>query len=494
MPLAAFSTEPIGITLSRVLTEQSTQFSVMLGLQLIRRGGLVRVTQQLVRSSQRANNRESGDRESYDSDHRTYFKVGLLGGVGLFVTATCKEQEPEETAVEDEKVVEIAEGEDGGEKPKKKKKKGFGERKVMEYENRIREFSTPDKIFRYFATVRVEFETGKKEIFMTPKDFMRSITPGELQPSHLGLDLYRDVPATKLLDHVDEGEGDEPEFLSRLAEHGLISFQDYIFLLTLLSTPKHDCEIAFKMFDLYGDGCVSYQEFLDTRSVLESRSSMGKRHRDNIYSGNTINKDGHSALTRYFFGKDSNKKLTLDDFVVFMDGLKKDVFRMEFNKYDPVDGIISEQDFAHLLLLHATLSHQVKSKFIRRVKKAYKNVEDSPGITFDQFMTFNHFLDHLDDVEILVSVYFAAGMKFNKSSLRQVAHVVADVELDPHIVDVVFTIFDDNGDELLSNREFISVLKERAHRGLEKPSDTGFVRLITALGACVASYVKGDEL
>ena len=27
----------------------------------------------------------------------------------------------------------------------------------------------------------------------------------------------------------------------------------------------------------------------------------------------------------------------------------------------------------------------------------------SQGITFEQFMTFNHFLDHLDDVEILVS-------------------------------------------------------------------------------------------
>ena len=66
------------------------------------------------------------------------------------------------------------------------------------------------------------------------------------------------------------------------------------------------------------------------------------------------------------------------------------------------------------------------------------------------------------------AVYFSAGMKFNKASLKQVAHVVADVELDPHIIDVVFTIFDDNGDELLSSREFISVLKERAHRGLEK--------------------------
>ena len=421
-----------------------------------------------------------------------YSKLGLLGGVGLFVSAKCKEQSIEETSVDDESTTDIIEEKE--EKTKKKKKKGFGERKVMEYENRIREFSTPDKIFRYFATVRVEFETGKKEIFMTPKDFMRSITPGELQPSNLGLDLYRDIPVTKLLDHCDEGEGEQPEFLSRLAQHGLISFQDYIFLLTLLSTPKHDCEIAFKMFDLYGDGCVSYQEFLDTRSVLESRSSMGKRHRDNIYSGNTMNKDGHSALTKYFFGKDANKKLTLDDFVVFMAGLKKDVFRMEFNKYHPVDGKITEQDFAHLLLLHATLSNQAKAKFIRRVKKAYKNEDDSHGITFDQFMTFNHFLDHLDDVEILVSVYFAAGMKFNKASLRQVAHVVADVELDPHIIDVVFTIFDDNGDELLSNREFISVLKERAHRGLEKPSDTGFVRLITALGSCVVSYVKGEEI
>ena len=455
-----------------------------LGLQLFRRGKLVRAVPQLLVCQRNFNYDQSHDADSY-------LKIGLLGGLGLFVTARCKEEEASEESLDPSEIMQ-EEDQDEEQKPKKKKKKGFGERKVMEYENRIREFSTPDKIFRYFATVRVEFENGKKEIFMTPKDFMRSITPGELQPSHLGLDLYRDVPISKLLDHVDEEEGDQPEFLSRLAQHGLISFQDYIFLLTLLSTPKHDCEIAFKMFDLYGDGCVSYQEFLDTRSVLESRSSMGKRHRDNIYSGNTINKDGHSALTKYFFGKDSSKKLTLDDFVVFMDGLKEDVFRMEFNKYDPVDGKITEQDFANLLLLHATLSNQAKSKFVRRVKKAYKN--DSQGITFDQFMTFNHFLDHLDDVEILVSVYFAAGMKFNKASLKQVAHVVADVELDSHIIDVVFTIFDDNGDELLSNREFISVLKERAHRGLEKPSDTGFVRLITALGACVASYVKGEEL
>lgn len=52
----------------------------------------------------------------------------------------------------------------------------------MEYENRIRAYSTPDKIFRYFATLKVISEHGDAEVYMTPQDFIRSITPNEKQP------------------------------------------------------------------------------------------------------------------------------------------------------------------------------------------------------------------------------------------------------------------------------------------------------------------------
>ena len=45
------------------------------------------------------------------------------------------------------------------EKPKKKRM-GFNARKTIEYENRIRSYSTPDKIFRYFATLRVYIGSG----------------------------------------------------------------------------------------------------------------------------------------------------------------------------------------------------------------------------------------------------------------------------------------------------------------------------------------------
>lgn len=53
---------------------------------------------------------------------------------------------------------------------------------IIDYENRIRAYSTPDKIFRYFATVKVTDLEGT-EIYMTPDDFLRAITPDSQQPN-----------------------------------------------------------------------------------------------------------------------------------------------------------------------------------------------------------------------------------------------------------------------------------------------------------------------
>lgn len=45
----------------------------------------------------------------------------------------------------------------------------------------MRSYSTPDKIFRYFATVKL-IGDANNEVFMTPDDFLRAITPGMKQP------------------------------------------------------------------------------------------------------------------------------------------------------------------------------------------------------------------------------------------------------------------------------------------------------------------------
>ncbi len=121
----------------------------------------------------------------------------------------------------------MSEDEDGGHSSKGKKGIGFRNRKIIQYENRIRQYSTPDKIFRYFATFKVTDDRGEQEIkthsntgilsmyrmvelhctilllghsevMMTPEDFLRSITPGIQQPEHLGLDQFTTIGAEEL--------------------------------------------------------------------------------------------------------------------------------------------------------------------------------------------------------------------------------------------------------------------------------------------------------
>ncbi|KAM6089658.1 calcium uptake protein 1, mitochondrial isoform 4-T4 [Theristicus caerulescens] len=341
---------------------------------------------------------------------------------------------------------------------KKKKRSGFRDRKVMEYENRIRAYSTPDKIFRYFATLKVINEHGESEVFMTPQDFVRSITPNEKQPENLGLDqfivkrydgkirvkfssklLAELIPTlqshTMKLSQEREKFADEDSIFYALGECGLISFSDYIFLTTVLSTPQRNFEIAFKMFDLNGDGEVDMEEFEQVQSIIRSQTSMGMRHRDRSTTGNTLKTGFNSALTTYFFGADLKGKLTISHFLDFQRKLQHDILKLE-------------------------------------------------GLTFEEVESFFTFLKNINDVDTALSFYHMAGASLDKVTMQQVARTVAKVELSDHVCDVVFALFDCDGNGELSNKEFVAIMKQRLMRGLEKPKDMGFTRLMRAMWKC----------
>ncbi|KAF7247463.1 Calcium uptake protein 1, mitochondrial [Varanus komodoensis] len=250
---------------------------------------------------------------------------------------------------DDRKAVESSDEDVPTEGKKKKQRSGFRDRKVMEYENRIRAYSTPDKIFRYFATLKVINEHGESEVFMTPQDFVRSITPNEKQPENLGLDQFVVKRYDgKRISQEREKFADEDSIFYALGECGLISFSDYIFLTTVLSTPQRNFEIAFKMFDLNGDGEVDMEEFEQAsfilffleiylatqssrvvQSIIRSQTSMGMRHRDRSTTGNTLKTGFNSALTTYFFGADLKGKLTISHFLEFQRKLQHDILKLE---------------------------------------------------------------------------------------------------------------------------------------------------------------------
>ncbi|KAM7351979.1 mitochondrial calcium uptake 1 isoform 2-T3 [Cochliomyia hominivorax] len=361
-----------------------------------------------------------------------------------------------------------------------KEKVGFRERKIIEYENRIRQFSTPDKIFRYFATVRLTTQHSTT-VCMTPDDFLRSIYPGIKQPDGLGLDQYRRYDPKSVGEclnlHLEKNS-----IFYKLGSYGLITFSDYIFLLTVLSTSRRHFEIAFQMFDLNGDGDVDCEEFEMVATLVRQQTSIGSRHRDHANTGNTF-KGVNSALTTYFFGPNLDKKLTIQKFLDFQQQLQREILSLEFERKHPnEEGMITEADFAELLLAYAGYPLKKKQRKLKRVKRRFR--DHSLGISKKDYLDFFHFLNNINDVDTALTFYHIAGASIDQATLKHVAKTVAMVELSDHVIDVVFTIFDDNNDNQLSNREFIAVMKNRVQRGLEKPKDTGFIKLMRSMLKC----------
>lgn len=99
----------------------------------------------------------------------------------------------------------------------------------INYQNRIRSYSTQDKVFRLFATIQVKSATSRKGVvYMTVEDFVRSITPGNPQPTGLGLDSYntlRTEQVEKFMKNYEPNISDDC-ILMKISK-GLVNFQDY---------------------------------------------------------------------------------------------------------------------------------------------------------------------------------------------------------------------------------------------------------------------------
>uniref|UniRef100_A0A914W3Y7 EF-hand domain-containing protein n=1 Tax=Plectus sambesii TaxID=2011161 RepID=A0A914W3Y7_9BILA len=372
-----------------------------------------------------------------------------------------------------------------------RKRKGFRERRIMEYENRLRNYSTPDKIFRYFATLKVypkdePHQVHNYEVFMTPEDFVRSITPNVMQPDNLGLDQFKAFDPEK--QRLELSVASDSIFY-KLGENGLIGFSDYMFLLTVLSTSPRHFALAFRIFDLNGDGELDNSEFERVQELVMAQTTSGQRHRDHSATNCTFKQHVNTALATYFFGLRKDGKLTIENFLKFQTQLHRDILRIEFDRRDPEslpdeENRITEWAFADMLLQHSGLPEKKQTKMLRRVRKLYRHMENRPGVSFKDVEDFFLFLYHIADVDTALTFYNMAGASVDQKTLRHVAKMVAGVDLSEHVVDVAFAIFDENMDGELSNKEFVSVMKRRLMRGLERPKDTGLIRLLDAFWTC----------
>ncbi|RKP01639.1 hypothetical protein CXG81DRAFT_25674 [Caulochytrium protostelioides] len=347
------------------------------------------------------------------------------------------------------------------------------------YENRLRALSHPIKVFNYFATVTVDGET-----YMTVRDFIRSILP------------YRD----NIHGH-DALEAASAFFaLADSNEDGLISFPEYMTFLTLLATPPYHWKLAFRLFDLDGNGQVTQSEFdrlmVRATSDLGVGKAMGSQEKASLAARN---RGGHSGLYKLFFGADGAGVLTWDDFALFMRQLNRHILALEFSQLAPTHAAprvgvsgeplgaetatISMRDWA-LSQLHYAPAHKLPALLerVERISDAYPE-----RVTFEQFCAFDSMIQtRLHDLGTAYRFYNAAGPGFTRSDFRRIIRAVAKLDLTPSQVDVIFTLFDDNGDGHLDFDEWYTiVLKGRQGRNLTACRDTGTVEYLKSVWRCV---------
>ncbi|XP_055607221.1 calcium uptake protein 3, mitochondrial-like [Uranotaenia lowii] len=64
-------------------------------------------------------------------------------------------------------------------------------------------------------------------------------------------------------------------------------------------------------------------------------------------------------------------------------------------------------------------------------------------------------------------MYTLADQPISKDEFGRAVKICTGSELNKHLIDTVFAIFDEDGDGLLSYKEFIAIMKDRVHRGFK---------------------------
>ncbi|XP_035891677.1 calcium uptake protein 2, mitochondrial isoform X5 [Anopheles stephensi] len=414
---------------------------------------------------------------------------------------------------------------------------------------------------RFIKFASVEFDG---QIYMTPQDFLESVVEQEPRP-RLKRKSLTHGEIQQLKDYTPPLKHGSSQLFRSLRDKGIISYTEYLFLLSVLTKPHSGFRIAFNMFDTDGNQRVDKDEFLVIRQLLggslkdrdldeatrkallhlvstsaqarfllknyheqKSQTSVAEQRKPGQTAGLTHaggrDEDGGSTETApppvkkgrtarlmekifsfawkgkrgieskegeepgehddyvddeqglqrkhkvdttlqiHFFGKKGDKDLQYDGFYNFMKNLQTEVLELEFCEFSKGHERISEVDFAKILLRYTYLDTDEYDNYLDRL---LDREAKEKGVSFDEFRQFCQFLNNLDDFSIAMRMYTLADQPISKDEFSRAVKICTGSELNSHLIDTVFAIFDEDGDGLLSYKEFIAIMKDRVHRGFK---------------------------
>lgn len=358
---------------------------------------------------------------------------------------------------------------------------------------------------RFIKFASVEYDG---QLYMTPQDFLDSVIEAEPRP-RLKRRVLTDKELEVMRNSIPPLRHGSPHMFRNLRDKGIISYTEYLFLLSILIKPKSGFQIAFNMFDTDGNERVDKTEFLVMEKVFSHawRGRHGTETKEKLEllterqttpeeiqvqyiddeQGLQRRHAVDTSLMVHFFGRDGINELKYEDFRQFMENLQHEVLELEFHEFSKGREAISELDFAKILLRYTQLDTDEYDKYLDRI---LVNAELQTGITFEEFRHFYQFLNNIDDFAIAMRMYTLADHPISKDEFQRAVKICTGTVLSNHIIDTVFALFDEDGDGQLSYTEFIAIMKDRLHRGFKSQQR---LKRLQAFTSCVKQEMKSRQ-
>lgn len=258
------------------------------------------------------------------------------------------------------------------------------------------------EVFNKYATVEKQ---GEK--YINSVDFIKNYIGILNEPSS-------DLDCLRLLSGIVDTNKD-----------GLISFAEFQAFESLLSEPDALYKVAFHLFDINGNGEISYDEFV---SVIKKTE---------LYLKIPFNLD--SQFMKLYFGEKKNRLINYSEFAQFLHDFHEECGTEIFRIFDKSgSGFISANDFQEIMLL--SKSHLLTSGVRDNLLPAAGGGQGVHRVSFPYFMAF---ISLLNNMELVKRIYLNASnenrnREVTKDEFLYSTQVMS--QITPLEVDILFTL------------------------------------------------------
>ncbi|MES1914769.1 MAG: hypothetical protein MHM6MM_006805 [Cercozoa sp. M6MM] len=387
------------------------------------------------------------------------------------------------------------------------------ERMQHNYNNRIRDWSTPEKIFDTFSSVR---DSHGKGSFMTLADFCNAILPADWRDAEIA---QKAAPSETLsrdsvLRSCADADGD-----------GLISFGEFVFFWTLAGVPERDFDVALKMFDVDGDGSISLAECVALLlkgclclfkgvlfmgavyacsscvqfmgvflGVCRFEVMIEELRKPSLSAFSFAETFADTSLCRDLFGDEGI--VSIGVLKQLLHELRREIRLLEFARFDVNgDGTLSAEEFALAVISYATRDAERLLSRLRLVLQEHGATWRTQSVSLAEFEAFNRAVEHIDEATRVLRHYSAShDQSIQRSDLRRAFEAVCGVALSDTVIEVLFRVFDADADGHLSLDELSVLLRKRKRNAQGRSRKPHFGRAWNCIRGCFRSHITfGDD-